>query len=71
MCLSVLPYAIVKHDFSVGVFGVVLLLFAPFCGFAAFSSWWQVGRGELYEPPAWLRKLGRGLMRSRDSNIGR
>lgn len=71
ICISVLPYAILEHDFAVGVFGVVLLLFAPFCGYLSFSSWWQVARGEFYEPPIWLRSLGRGLTRALNSNIGR
>ena len=69
--VSVLPYAILQHDFAAAVFGVVLLLFAPFSGFAAFSSWWQVWRGEFYVPPSWLRDLGRGLVRLLNSNIGR
>jgi hypothetical protein len=69
--VSVLPYAILEHDFAIAVFGVVIVLFAPFCGFVAFSSWWEVRHGELYEPPNWLKNLGRGLLRALYSNVGR
>ena len=69
---SVLPYGILTHDFTIAAFGVVLLpVFAPFCGYVAFSSWWEVRHGTPYEPPAWLRGLGRGLLRALSSNIGR
>ena len=71
ICLAVLPYAILTGDFAVGAFGVVLFPVALFCGYVAFSSWWEVRRGEIYEPPAWLRTFGHSLTKALNSNLGR
>jgi hypothetical protein len=70
VCGSVLPYAIVRGDYGAGIFGVVLMLVAPLLGYAAFSAWWQLIRGELFEPPSWLSRFGHTLARALNSNVG-
>ena len=69
--ISVLPYAIVRGDYAVGILGVGLLLVAPLLGYVALGAWWHVIHGELFEPPPWLSRFGRGLARALDTNVGR
>jgi hypothetical protein len=45
LCFSVLPYAIIAHDYGAGIIGAALLLIAPLCAWVALSTWWYVWRG--------------------------
>ena len=71
VCLSVLPYAIVRGNYTAGIVGVLLLLVAPLFGYIAFTSWWYLRRGEFYEPPPLLTRVSQAAISGLNSNIGR